>query len=406
MAVPPTYRCLNYIILLSLGIELIFFPLASVKALPRLSSDHTPILLCTKVRSIGPEPLKLETSWLVDKEVLDLVKSGWENYISFGSVDFQLYKKLLCVKHKLISWRNDKGPNVKAKIEEVLNYLTDVDARIQNSRVFLEELAVARSSKINELHELRRVEEVRRQNDVSRLFIEGVDPENLEGLSNAVVGHFKKAFTNEVRVTPRLSRVGFSHLAADSVALLERENCWIWVVIKLDMEKAYDMVKLNILLEIMKNMGFGEKWRSWMFGCLSSTYFSILFKGSPTGFFGASHGLRQGDSLSPFLYTIYVECFSRLLYNVQAKGHVKGFQMPNNGPCISHLQYADDTLLFCEANCDQVENIVSFLQCWEVALRIKMNFEKSTAVGINCVDSLIYDIARVLGCKMDVFPIW
>ncbi|XP_011627170.1 uncharacterized protein LOC105421439 [Amborella trichopoda] len=42
------------------------------------------------------------------------------------------------------------------------------------------------------------------------------------------------------------------------------------VVIKLDIEKAYGRVEWSILLEIMKMMGFGSKWRNWIFGCVSS----------------------------------------------------------------------------------------------------------------------------------------
>ncbi|XP_011622891.1 uncharacterized protein LOC105420554 [Amborella trichopoda] len=132
--------------------------------------------------------------------------------------------------------------------------------------------------------------------------------------------------------------------------------------------------------------GRGRAVRSWIYGCLSSTHFFILFKGCPSGVFGASRGLRQGDPSSHFLFTIYAECFSRFVQNVKAKWQFVGFLMPNNGLCISHLQYADDILLFCVAKCDQVENIATFLKCCEVALGLKVNFEKSTVMGINCGD--------------------
>ncbi|XP_011624179.1 uncharacterized protein LOC105420790 [Amborella trichopoda] len=98
-----------------------------------------------------------------------------------------------------------------------------------------------------------------------------------------------------------------------------------WGVIKQDMEKAYDRVEWTVLLEIMKNMGFRELWRKWISGCLSSAHFTILYK----------------------------ECFNLLVRNVERSSHFKGFQMENGGPYISHLQYADDTLLFCEAEVGQ-----------------------------------------------------
>ncbi|KAL4203136.1 hypothetical protein AMTRI_Chr01g126400 [Amborella trichopoda] len=70
-----------------------------VKALPSLSSDHIPLLLNTIDSNNGSKTFRLELVWLKEPGVVDLIKSTWGNSISFGSVDFQLHKKLLNVKH-------------------------------------------------------------------------------------------------------------------------------------------------------------------------------------------------------------------------------------------------------------------------------------------------------------------
>jgi hypothetical protein len=53
------------------------------------------------------------------------------------------------------------------------------------------------------------------------------------------------------------------------------------------------------LLYLLRPCGFGGKWCSWIAHCFSLVRFSVLVNGTPIGFFSSSHGLRQGDPLSP-----------------------------------------------------------------------------------------------------------
>ena len=92
--------------------------------------------------------------------------------------------------------------------------------------------------------------------------------------------------------------------------------------------------------------------------CFSTTFFSILVNGSPVGFFRNSRGLRQGDPLSPYLFVIGMKAFSRLLKRAVDGNYLSGSKIAERGgveSSISHLLYADDTLLFCEANKDQMK---------------------------------------------------
>ena len=74
------------------------------------------------------------------------------------------------------------------------------------------------------------------------------------------------------------------------------------VVCKLDIEKAYNHVNWDALLYLLNRMGFGLKWREWIKVCISTVRFSVFVNGFPVGFFGSSHGLRQGDPLSPLFF--------------------------------------------------------------------------------------------------------
>ena len=82
---------------------------------------------------------------------------------------------------------------------------------------------------------------------------------------------------------------------------------------KLDIEKAYDHINWDFLFQILEKMGFGGKCISWIKWRISTTTFSVLFNGFPTGFFRSSRGLRQGDPLSPYLFVIGMEALSGLL---------------------------------------------------------------------------------------------
>ena len=70
---------------------------------------------------------------------------------------------------------------------------------------------------------------------------------------------------------------------------------------KVDFEKAYDSVEWSFLDWVMAKMGFGERWRKWILGCVSTASISVLVNGSPSRQFRISRGLRQGCPLSPFL---------------------------------------------------------------------------------------------------------
>ena len=115
-------------------------------------------------------------------------------------------------------------------------------------------------------------------------------------------------------------------------------------------------------------MGFGLKWRGWIKAYVTSVRFSILVNGSPEGFFGSSQGLRQGDPLSPFLFLLIMEVLSRILKKREENNLIRGFHVGavnSVGVRISHLLFADDTILFCDASRDQLLSIRLALSCFQ-----------------------------------------
>jgi hypothetical protein len=99
---------------------------------------------------------------------------------------------------------------------------------------------------------------------------------------------------------------------------------------------------------MLRRCGFGEKWCSWIAHCISSVRFSVLVNGTPSGFFSSSRGLRQGDPLSPLLFVFVMEALGRMLSAAVSGGLLDGFSVGN--AAFSHLLFADDTLIFCDAS--------------------------------------------------------
>lgn len=85
------------------------------------------------------------------------------------------------------------------------------------------------------------------------------------------------------------------------------------VVLKADFENAYDSVSWSYLEYMLGRMGFNERWRKWMRVCITSNSISVLVNGSPTEEFVAQRGLKQGDSLAPFLFLIAFESLAGLV---------------------------------------------------------------------------------------------
>ena len=152
------------------------------------------------------------------------------------------------------------------------------------------------------------------------------------------------------------------------------------ILLKLNFEKAYDSVDHKFLDLCMEGMGFGEKWRGWIHHCVSSPKISVLVNGSPTREFGVGRGLRQGDPLSSFLFNIVVEALSKMLLKARDLNLFKDKVFGGNQ--ITHLQFADDTLLFLDAKEESMVNVRRVWRCFKIRSSLKINFHKSGMVKI------------------------
>lgn len=62
--------------------------------------------------------------------------------------------------------------------------------------------------------------------------------------------------------------------------------------------------------------------------------------------FQTQRGLRQGDSLSPYLFLIISECLSRLIRKADTEYKLYGIKISRHSHAFTHLLYADNIVLF------------------------------------------------------------
>ena len=178
------------------------------------------------------------------------------------------------------------------------------------------------------------------------------------------------------------------------------------ILCKLDIEKAYDHVSWSFLLAILEKMGFPDKWRKWISFCISTVRFSILINGEASGFFSSSRGLRQGDPLSPLLFILVMETLSKLVIKAGEEGLLNGFRISNphsEGLLISHLLFADDTLVFCKPDVSNLGYLRCILLLFEAMSGLRVNLSKSALIPVGEVPN-VQDLARFFGCGVEFLP--
>jgi len=128
----------------------------------------------------------------------------------------------------------------------------------------------------------------------------------------------------------------------------------------------------------MQKMSFLVLWRKWIKECVTTTTASILVNGSPTDEFPFKRGLRQGDPLSPFLFLLATEGLNVMRTSMAENNLFKGFGIGNsNSVVVSHLQFADDTLLLGEKSWANGRALRAVLSLFAVMSGLKVNFHKS-----------------------------
>ena len=112
---------------------------------------------------------------------------------------------------------------------------------------------------------------------------------------------------------------------------------------------------------MMYKMGFAPMWIDIIMTCVTTASFTVKLNGGLFRCFLHSRGLQRGDPLSPYLFHFFVEGLSALLRKAQVDNQIKGVSFGGTGPRITHLLFADNSIVFLEGTEDSMRALGDIL---------------------------------------------
>ena len=147
-------------------------------------------------------------------------------------------------------------------------------------------------------------------------------------------------------------------------------------------------------------MQFDVKWIKLIRNLFDSSRVSVLVNGSPTEEFHPTWGLRQGDPLFPLLFNIIGEALSCLINAAHSNGLFSGVNITGFTDRVTHLQFADDVILFLSNDTHSVQGIKATLQVFELISGLKINYGKSKLYGFKENPEHLQLWSDWLGCSI------
>ena len=115
-------------------------------------------------------------------------------------------------------------------------------------------------------------------------------------------------------------------------------------IINLDQAKAFDRVSHNFLFDCTKAYGFGPSFLKWVKLLYTDIFSSVLVNGHISKPFSVSRSVRQGCSLSPFLYVLSIEPFT---LKIKSHSCIIGLSLLGTEEKLEMSQFADNNSLLC-----------------------------------------------------------
>ncbi|GKA21091.1 hypothetical protein Tco_0701080 [Tanacetum coccineum] len=162
---------------------------------------------------------------------------------------------------------------------------------------------------------------------------------------------------------------------------------------------------LGFLKEVLVGFGFHARMIGWIMECVTTTSFSISINGSLHGFFKGKRGLRQGDPLSPYLFTLVMEIITLMLQRRVRESMVFKYHRYCGKLELINLCFVDDLFLFAHGDVDSAIMIKDALEEFKNVSGLTSSLPKSMAYFCNVLNHTKLSILNVLPFEEGQLPV-
>ncbi|GJW98174.1 RNA-directed DNA polymerase, eukaryota, reverse transcriptase zinc-binding domain protein [Tanacetum coccineum] len=171
---------------------------------------------------------------------------------------------------------------------------------------------------------------------------------------------------------------------------------------KIDIQKAYDSWKF--LEDVFKEVGFHQVMINWIMICISTASFSICINGEVCGYFKGGRGLRQGDPMSPYLFSLVMEVLNMIMIkNIKDDSRFK-YHYGCKELELTHLCFADDLLMLCNGDVDSLKVMKKSLEEFSKVSGLFPNHSKSTIFFGSMLENKKQELLEIMPFKCEKLP--
>jgi hypothetical protein len=166
-------------------------------------------------------------------------------------------------------------------------------------------------------------------------------------------------------------------------------------------------VDWSFLNNVLLKLAFNSSWVQRVMACVTSVRYVVRFNGALSAPFTPTRGLRHGDPLLPYLFLFVADGLSKLIKTKVETNALKELKICRGAPGISHLLFADDTLMFFRATPNQVEVVKETLEAYARCTGQLLNPGKCSILFRKKEDQVQQEeqeaVKGILGVQMSAF---